>query len=256
MNSEIRLPIDSVTRRLADLDATERVAGYARENETELTETIVSGFNQAINRFNEFNAGSFELMFMPKSEALLDALRAEPIPRLENLPPRDIMSGIKEAQDPMLAGQKIKTGELENTPANNAYAIRTPSMDTSDEALAVGTAGHILERSLFSYFKKLGIDGINGKWSKDDILFVIKECSLLVEAEYQDGLTAEGSILFPVLTTSNDEGGLDWGSTEYVNNFMLGYHDIFDDKIYIKPTMIKSESQGFRQGILRKIGRD
>lgn len=104
----------------------------------------------------------------------------------------------------MLHGQRFKKGVvLEPTGEDTRYAIGTPSMETSDEALAVGTAGHLAERTFFQWAREQGLSPEEGR-KKDDWLQALDEALILLEAE------GKKPHLRDLLIKQNSEGGLGW----------------------------------------------
>ncbi len=231
MNKESQhsqLPINSVSKRLAGLDKTGLVMQTVKEREAELQQLIIGGYNQLITRFNQLKLEDPILGVMPKTKVLKEALQDVEVPTLEAVSPREILSGVNEARDAMLLGQEIKHGIVEATPDNVQKAIGTPSMETSNMALSVGTAGHVIERTLFSHFRKLGIRGIQEEWIKDDILFALEDCALLMHAEATNGLADEPHLLKFIARPNalDEEGGLGWRKPEQVQEFVQRYQMI------------------------------
>lgn len=232
MSHETVLPVDSVAKRLSGLVRAGEVRQMAYERTDELNELVVIGFGQVIDRFNRLSLDSPELEIMPKTKALLEALGGVPMPSIEELTPREIVLGVNEAREAMLMGQDIKLGKLDRTPENISAAINTPSMDTGNMALAVGTAGHIIERTFFSHFKTIGVKGVDGEWTKDDILFALADCAVLMQAEFECEISNEKPLLFDLITTPNkmsEDGGLGWRKPEYIDWFMSEYVKIIEE---------------------------
>lgn len=226
MSKEQSIPFEGILKRLSILDKAPEVGDYIRENEEYLTQVIVDGFNQLIDRFNSLIDDPHLLTIMPKSKDLITALNGESLPSLEEISPRELVLGIHDARDPMIKGQQIKHNKLEKTPENIQFAIGTPSMETGNGALTIGTGGHIIERSILRYLRNREIISIEGReWQKDDILFALEECALLLRAEYEheDG---EEPILFDVITTPNAEMGLGWKTRESADAFLEEYEEL------------------------------
>lgn len=229
MNQEVKLPFRGVARRLSGLEQAEATYRNSQEYEAYITDFILIGFNQLIDRFNSLEENSPELSLMPRTQKLLETIGSGKMPRVESFGAREILEGIEEARDPMLAGQDIKNGVLEKSEKNVKDAIGTPSMDTSHTALAVGTAAHILERMIFQRLRSSGIYGIDGQeWLKDDVLFALEDCALLMEAEFEFGISPEMPILFNLITVPNVFGGLGWKKEEQINEFFRAYGRAFD----------------------------
>jgi hypothetical protein len=228
MSERLRVPIGSVAKRLGELERAESVEATAKEHESELERLIYEGFGELIERFNQINRHAPILEIMPKVKVLKNILDDIPIPKLEQITSRDLVSGIKEAAPLILMGQQIKRKELSATEKNIELAIGTPSMDTNDMALAVGTAGHILERSFFSYMRRVGV---KHDWKRDELLFALEDIALLKHAESQRWMEKE-AILFDVITAPNSmssEGGLGWRKQDKVAEFVEKYNLLVDN---------------------------
>lgn len=126
----------------------------------------------------------------------------------------------------MIMGQNLKEGSLDRTKENKAVAIGSPSLETDVESLVVGTVGHLIERTMFNYFRERGIT----KWDKDEILFALEDVILLKHVQALDGLTVEHN-LFRYITE-----GLGWRKPEQVQLVVDEYkrvstsrriHDVF-----------------------------
>ena len=141
---------------------------------------------------------------------------------------RLIYLGLSEAIDPMIAGQKIKKGEIEPTNENKQYAIGTPSMDTTPKALAFGTIGHILERSYFNWARENGFEPENG-WQKDMFLHAAVEMVMLHLAADDKYIIGENPLI-DCFMLKNEKGGLGWLNEKKVNQFKEGFWDVLAPK--------------------------
>ncbi len=218
-SKEVKLPIGSVANRLGYLDNTLPVALFAYENSREVTELIVGGFGELIDRFNALNSGSTVMEIMPATKHLKTVLEWIPIPRPEKFSPREILSGVKEAVPLMEMGQRVKKGGFDESLLVTRDAIITPSMETSELALAAGTGGHILERTIFNVMRRSGIEH---DWTKDEVLSALGETAMLMHAESLRGRGKE-PVLFTLISDPNFLGGLGWIKTEHAEKFMQDY---------------------------------
>jgi len=99
--------------------------------------------------------------------------------------------------------------------------IGTPSIETNDLALAIGTAGHVIERAIFANLRRVGVDH---EWRKDEVLFALQDIALLMHAEniVFDG---QDSLLFRWFTfppSIHQGGGLGWRKDSQVRDFIKG----------------------------------
>jgi hypothetical protein len=213
-------------KRLGELANTELVMEMVKGNEPEFARLLENGWNELITRFNRLTPNSPELEIMPGARALVQALEGKPLPEVARISARELIVGIREAREPMIAGQRIRRYELEASRENVAFAIGTPSMDTTPRALLVGTAGHLLERSLFAYLEARGVSGVGGRrrWHKDEILHALEDCLLLMNAEAtMEGGLASRPILLDEIAQTNKEGGLGWRTPEQLQEFITQY---------------------------------
>ena len=204
--------IDVSGRFLSGLDKSQAVTRWAIENRGTL-EHHLEGYNELIARLNRIPVDSPLLESMSKTKRLKETLNGEPLPTLDEMSQGNFGQALMEARGPMLHGQKIKRGEItEPTSDDKAYAIGTPSMETADEVLAVGTAGHLAERTFFQWARKKGLIP-DGGWKKDDWLQALDEGLMLLLAE---GATPHLTSFF---VKSNKEGGLGWLNGQKVKSF-------------------------------------
>jgi hypothetical protein len=223
MTEQGDLPIASVGKRFSVLERAESVVETVFGNQ-EFKDTVTNGYGELIDRFNSMEPSDSVLELMPKVAELKTTLGVNKLPTLMELKPRQVLKGVKEAVEKSEMGQYIKRDELPKTPENVKQAIGTPSMDTNNMALAIGTAGHVIERTMFNHFRDQGMDH---QWTKDEILFALEDLSLLMHAEMLVENKPD-SILFRWIATSNSEtpeGGLGWRKNTQVDDFIGRYQD-------------------------------
>lgn len=207
-----RRVIEVTGKYLSKLAQLPTVTNWAAEN-THVLEKDLAGFDELVTRLNTIPTGSPLLDIMPKTKKLKDTLGDNPLPTLEVMSQGNFGHALMEARGPMLHGQKIKVGEIsEPTPTDKAYAIGTPSMVTSTRALAVGTEGHLAERTFFQWARKSNLEP-EGGWKKDDWLQALDEGLMLLLAE---GITPHLTKFF---IRPNTEGGLGWLNKQKVKDF-------------------------------------
>jgi hypothetical protein len=204
--------LEITARYLSKLDKSSSVAKWAMDN-TEKVGMFVDGYNELVACLNSVPEDSLLLDAMPKTRYLKRALKGKPLPNILEMSQDNFGLGLIEARNPMLHGQKIKHKEIEEpTPYDKAYAIGTPSMDTTDEALGVGTLGHLLERTFYQWARKNKLAPAGG-WKKDDWLQALDE-GLLLQLVNEDK-----PILTDYFIKSNQEGGLGWLNQTKLQNF-------------------------------------
>ena len=203
--------IDFTAKKLEKLDNAVRVADWAREHVDEVN-VFEQGYNALIFAFNAYD-NTVELEMMHRTNVLKQLLQGIPLPETTEMSTLDYVKGLRDARDPMIFGQKIKNGICVDSNGNDLhYAIGTPSMDTTDEALVVGTMGHLIERTFFQWAKRHGIEP-KGGWEKDMFLQALGEILLLE-------LTQEKvPVLYRFFVKPNNEGGLGWISPEQIKEF-------------------------------------
>ncbi len=229
-SKEVKLPIGSVANRLRNLDNMLPVALFAYGHSREVSQLIVGGFGELIDRFNTLDPGSTVMEIMPAAKHLKNVLEWIPIPRPEKFSPREILAGVKNAVPLMEMGQRVKKGGFKENFLVTKDAIGTPSMETSELALAVGTGGHILERTIFNMMRRCGIEH---DWIKDEVLHALEETSMLMYAESVRGRGKE-PVLFTLISDPNFLGGLGWLKARDASKFMQDYaalvskHPVFE----------------------------
>jgi len=200
-------------RVLGGLVHSEAVTAWATEHQEEFN-VLLGGYDQLVDVLNRVSDDSPLLDIMPKTRALKSALKGNSVPRLADMAEGNFGFALREAVKPMFVGQMIKAGEIADpTLADKAFAIGTPSMDTTERALAVGTAGHLAERTFYQWARKQGLSPADG-WKKDDWLQALDEGLLLLLAE------GEEPILGDVIVKQNDEGGVGWLNAKKVQMFL------------------------------------
>lgn len=219
--------VEITTQFLSGLENAPEVGEWAREHPEEVAK-IVGGYNQLIIGFNRLGSRTKlmkamsltsrlkEVLTRPASDTEEeDALEVVRIPDIQTMSDGNFGKALIEARPRMLAGQAIAQGENPDpTAADTAYAIGTTSMDTTAEALAVGTIGHIVERVFFNWARENGFEP-EGGWQKDMFLQAMDEVVLL----YMGSGEAEGLTLTEYFTKTTEGGGLGWIRPERVEEF-------------------------------------
>jgi hypothetical protein len=216
----VELPVNTFAKRLGELSNTPKAVEAYRNSPEELKDLFVNGFNQLINTFNGMNDDDPLLEIMPGTKNLKNALNGIEIPVIGELSPLSVVRGFKDAKEAMLEGQKAKdTGQKTE---RNAILIASSDV-ASPTALFVGSAGHFMERACFDYFRKNGIDGINGNWQKDEVLFALEECVVMLQTKFELGEINEEPILAKIITKPMSEGGVGWRKQEHIDKFKMDY---------------------------------
>lgn len=221
------LPIKSVAKRLGFLEQSGRVVTWVEEHRSEIEPLIFEGFNELIDRFNRLRQSDASnlapILRAGKAWGLKGVLGNNSLPRLEEIDAREVLLGVNESRSLMACGQEIGKGVIPGTEVNKRKAILAPNLKTSEKALAVGIAGHLIERSIFWYFEKKGFT--NHLWEKDDILYALEEMAILMEAEYRAGKGSEPKLLkvFTTPPSADENGGLGWRKPEEVDEFVRKY---------------------------------
>lgn len=216
----IELPVNSFSKRLGDLSNTPKAVEAYRNSPEELKTLFVDGFNQLINTFNGIKHDDPLLEIMPGTKNLKTALNGIEIPDIGELSPLSVVRGFKDAKNAMLEGQEAKnTGQKTE---RNAILIAS-SDAASPTALFVGSAGHFMERACFDYFRKNGVNGIDGDWKKDEVLFALEECVVMLQTKFELGEINEEPILAKIIAKPMSEGGTGWRKQEHLDKFKLDY---------------------------------
>jgi hypothetical protein len=96
-------------------------------------------------------------------------------------------------------------------------------MEVTPEALAVGTAGHLAERTFFQWAGGKGLLPKNG-WKKDDWLQALDEGVMLM---LLDGKVPHLNSFF---FKSNNEGGLGWLNKQKFEDFQRKFISSFQPR--------------------------
>jgi hypothetical protein len=165
--------------------------------EQTVEDVIYEGYNTLIREFN--NTCDDRIFALAPAVAILKASiggDSAHLPEIHELGKKDLVQGYREARTRMLEGQRNKELKAQGVGVLKSvidHAIGAPSVNTTPEALAVGSAGHILERTIMAHFSALGID--TSDWPKDHILWALEEMALLTQAR----ATTYGQDIEPLL---------------------------------------------------------
>lgn len=193
----------------------------------ELEHTIYDGYSELIDFFTDYN-DPLHGELMPNFMKLKELLGGTPLPNISDFAAVDYLSGMRAARPLMLEGQEHKqrrrAGGLVTWPEIE-HAIGAPSVDTDPRALAVGTAGHVIERMIFSRLKKQGID--TDTWVKDQVLWALEDVALLMHAHAVTYGKVDAT-LTPYFTgePNPNGGGMGWRKPEQVQQVVEGYQRI------------------------------
>ncbi len=181
----------------------------------EIERSIFSGTQELINMFNALDIHDPALQIPSLSRTLALKEKVGSLPNLEELnDPREVAFALVNGATRMMDGQTNKESAKQGNPPTREqinHAIGTPSMDIPPKVKVVGTALHFIERTMFARFRNQNTEPSHQTWTKDEILFALEDMAQLNHAKLQLGL-AEGSeaILFDLINTPNDQGGLGW----------------------------------------------
>ena len=227
---EKRPKIETVRHYLRDLEQIPAIAkvvldSMKPESTTRIEETIYYGYGELISEFNIYEPSIHDGL-VPNVLALKKLLGDHKLPTLEELSAKDLAAGIKVSRGLMLDGQELKHRETDGkavSPDEITLAIGAPSVDTHPEALAIGTAGHIIERTMIAHLAKAGIDTTG--WVKDQILWALEDLALLQHArvETYDGTDAVLYEYFTQAPSVLPEGGMGWRKPEVVRETIDEY---------------------------------
>lgn len=219
-----KLPIALILNRLGAIDNSRRISEYLRKgnNEAETRLLVTRGINELTFGFNSLQPGDplLDLAVMANTKRLKSVIGRFPLPPVDEITRKELAQGLRSAIPAMVTGQAHRHGV-------NTYGldeIRTPSMASSPDALCAGIAMHVYERSMFSRFVNHGIDGIPvGEvvipWKKDDIIFALEECAMLMHAQAQVGSSDFDPVLLNMIanrTPTYTYCGLGWKSEDDV----------------------------------------
>jgi len=240
MSAESRYPkSENIAKRFVDLERTAQMAAAVLEvahhdpdQERTVEQMIYEGYDELISLFNVTD-GTIHAEIMPKFTELKSLLGDVPLPRLDEIGAKDLVRGIRASNYLMIAGQDnaLRTLSGENvTQEEKENAIGAPSVGSNAQAIAVGSAGHLVERSIMAYAKRNGID--TSGWVKDQVLWALEELALLAHAKiYTYGERPEYSetLLYPYFThapSMDADGGMGWRNEEQVDEFCDAYQRI------------------------------
>jgi hypothetical protein len=105
--------------------------------------------------------------------------------------------------------------------------IFAPSQPTNLKALAVGTAGHIIERTIMAHIQRHGVD--TSDWQKDTILRALQHSAKLMYCEVMTYGASDEPLLLDIFVKqhSRDEsGGLEWGSQRKLDEACETYQEV------------------------------
>lgn len=220
IESRLPIPIDSIAARLSRLVNTPRVVAYLKEHQY-VEATILEGYTQLIATFNSLSDDDPDLSLMQNTRALKAKIKGNSLPSPDELRPRDILLGINESKPLMLLGQE----QRQNVIPISEVAIGTPSLNTPEHALAIGTAGHLIERSIFAYFRR---NNITDEFVKDDVIHALVETALLQNAQTRWITQINPSFLLPIFAKKVTGGGLGWTNKKYIDRFCEAYEALHD----------------------------
>ena len=206
----------NLTRQFLGLHQIAEIAEAAvRETESypslSAEEIAYEGYQELIDKFNSFDDPDL-MVLVPNVVKLRELLGDRQLPDIAGLGAKDLIDGIKISRELMLEGQsnmlRKAAGEV-ITAAEIQKAIGAPSVDTAPEALVIGTAGHILERTIMARLKKDGVD--TGAWVKDQVLWALEDLALLEHAKAHTYGTRD-SVLYNYFATppNKNGGGMGW----------------------------------------------
>jgi len=221
--------IKFVAKYLEDLSNTKPVAEWAVDH-IERIEHILYSYENLISTVNSVSNCSPLLEAMPNIKRLKATLKGKGLPRFAEMSQGNFALGLREAKCPMLYGQKNKYSDPTTlTHEDISYAIATPSMDTSPEALAVGMIGHLGERTFFQWARKNGYIP-KGGWKKDYLLQALNESLMLKLTR------GEKPYLSHFFLEPNTKGGLGWLNKDKLNTFKTRVREIQQNGDYFTNT--------------------
>ncbi|GEM_PF-2849573 len=231
---ERRPKVQTLAHQLRELDkapdmARAVLASAESGPEDDIEKMIYRCYGKLINLFNDFDTESIYDELVPKVVELKGLLGDTDLPALDELSARDLLSGVRASSNLMVEGQtnkrRRKAGQL-ITKAEIDHAIGAPSLDTTPEALAVGTSSHIIERTMMAYLAGHGVD--TSTWSKDQILWALEELAVLAHAENytygDDDMELFDYFISPPSTEAG--GGLGWRKATQVDEVCTRYQEI------------------------------
>jgi hypothetical protein len=209
-----------VEKRLSFLEKSKDMLDWIEAN-PEITQDFILCYDSLIKKLNEIPYDMNILDAMPAVKKIKDTLNSEQVPTssdfdgFEGL--RLIVTGLKDATEPMRKGQEIK-GKKDITPEDKKFAILTPSMVTKDDALVFGTLGHLWERSFFAWAEERNFIP-EGGWKKDNFLHALDEI-VMMQLEIMSGDKIQKKYpYFSYFTNSTQDGGLGWIKQSKIDDF-------------------------------------
>lgn len=188
----------------------------------EIEHSIFSGTQELITMFNSLDTDDPALQIPSLSRTLALKEKVGSLPDLEDLDDkREVAFALVNGATRMMEGQTNKESAKQGNPPTKEqvdHAIGTPSMDIPPKVKVIGTALHFIERTMFARFRNQNAEPSHQTWTKDEILFALEDMAQLNHAKIQLGMT-EGSeaILFNLINTPNDQGGLGWRKPANLN---------------------------------------
>jgi hypothetical protein len=197
----------SIQKQLLFLNSADGMLDWVIDHPVEITK-FIRFYDSCVYFLNRLPADNPLMKIMPATAKLKSALGDTPVPLSRDYEGftglRTFFKGVKNAMGPMYMGQNLQMGVVESTSDFKQYGVKTPSLDTTSDALTFGTTGHLLERAFFSWADMRGIRPTNG-WGKDTYLNAIDEVVMVHIASGQsEGTCADYFIKPPA------NGGLGW----------------------------------------------
>lgn len=230
---ERRPDISRAAHYLKDLEQVPAIAQAMLEpTESDPTESmealIYAGYDDLIDMFNRTSANDRMSELMPKFVELKDLLGEATLPQITELRATDYFRGMRVARGLMLEGQEHKRRRKNSelvTKAEKDHAIGAPSVDTSPDALAVGTAGHIIERTIMAHLKSMGIDTTD--WVKDQALWALEDLALVRHADAETYGNDDNALFYYItMPPSSKTGGMGWRKQDQVDGAIEKYQEI------------------------------
>lgn len=230
-SSEKRVSIHTLERRLRVLDKAPEIAKAVissmepHSEERSLERVIYDGYQELIDLFNSYKPDIHDDL-APNVLLLKELLGDAALPSITDPSAKDLVEGLAVSRELMLEGQELKSRRsrgITPTQKETDHAIGAPSVDTDPRALAIGTAGHIIERTLMAHLKRMGLN--TSEWVKDQILWALEDLALLQHAESQTYGT-DDAMLFEYFTSApGPNGGMGWRKPEAVQHVVDRYQD-------------------------------
>lgn len=233
-----RPEIKTFEHQLEELDKASEIARYvlgSMENDSapNVEEVIYSGYDNLITRFTDYGSPIHDAL-VPNVLTLKKLLGEHRLQNIEQLSAKDLLIGIKVSRNLMLAGQDIKNRKAKGKKVAHDEVVRAigaPSVETHPEALAVGTAGHIIERTMMEHLRRSGVDTTG--WVKDQILWALEDLAVLSHVESLCGAGDE-SVLYKYFASapSLENGGMGWRKPDNILQATQKYWNLLDDETH------------------------